>query len=352
MPRLSGVLLTVALIIAGCSSTGSGEERASTTTTAPTTTATPTKTPTEPPPTSGTTVATSTTTLPPLDPPEILFRMTRLEILDVSAPIMETAQTITEAMDSGDRQQLVSAFAPGSHVIDFIVPSLRPPIDAWFGVFMKMCDESQTSHVHVNVSGVTWRALCSGLYEGFVGDPPPATWFLPQVLMEESMGVVMLSRVEAEAAAAYPAGTSDAIGLPISREANVARMAAAAERFALRFEQAWESDDADSITGLYGDGGVRIDGFAGLGDDPRTTHAWIEAFVRDYDEVSIEIDLLVASAPGPGAAYTMMLGSEGDSCVIRMVSAWELDEDDHIVREYVYYDPDTVFDCSWQAPEE
>ena len=351
MPRLSMTLLITVMLIAGCASSEGGHDETSTTTIVVATTQAPVST-SGTQATTTTVTATTTTTLPPLDPPETLFSMTRVEILEASAPVMETAGAIADALELGDRELLVSAFASGGYVIDLVVPSLRPRIRGWFDIFRKLCGGSEASNLHVNVSGAAWRGSCSGFYEGLVSDPPPTVWFLPHVLMADAMGVVMLNRMEAEVAAAYPAETSDAIGFQPSREKNVTWMAEAAVRFIPVFEAAWESGHVEAIAALYADDGVRIDGFAGLAEDPRATRAWIEAFVRDYGEVSVEIELLVASAPGPGAVYTVTLGVEGDSCVMQMVSAWELDEHDHIVREYVYYHPDTVLDCGWEAPEE
>ena len=34
------------------------------------------------------------------------------------------------------------------------------------------------------------------------------------------------------------------------------------------------------------------------------------------------------------------------------VSVWDLDDDDRILRENVYYDPETMFACGWEQAEE
>ena len=341
MARIAVGLIIGALLVVGCSSGGAGDGSEGTTSSIAGTTVTVVPPSTKP---------STTTTLRPPVPPETLFSMTRAEMLEASAPIMDTAQTIARALASGDRQMLVSAFEPDAFVIDPVVPSLRPPIGSWFYIYQRLCTESETTAIFINLSGSASTAVCSDFFEGLLEDPPPTTWFLPHVLMPDALGAVLLNRMDAEAAASYPAETSDAIGFRPSREKNVARMAETAQRFAPLFQAAWESGDGETIAALYADEGVRIDGLAGLGDETGSTRAWIEAFTRDYDEIEIEIELLVASAPGPGAEYTMTLGAGTETCVMRMVSAWELDENHRIVREYVYYHPDSVLACGWETP--
>lgn len=349
MSRVSIALLIVATIIGGCTTTGTGDVDATTSTSeSANTVAALTSTSIEKPTTS-TTAATTTTQTP--QPPDTLFAMTRSEIIEASESVLVTAQTIADALEADDRGVFVAAFEPDAYVIDPVVPSLRPDVHGWYGIFQKLCEASETTRIYANVGGATSRALCTGFYDTVVKDPPEVTMFLSNVLMEESRGTVMLNRLDAAAVAAYPAETSDAIGFPTSRERNVVMMAEAAKRFAPAFVAAWQAADLEEIAALYAPSGVRIDGFAGLDGDPGATLAWIEAFLRDYDEVALEIKSITASAPGPGIEYILTLQPDGSSCAMEMASVWELDEDDRIVREHVYYYPDALFDCGWEAAE-
>ena len=347
MSRVSVALLIVVAIIGGCTATGTGDVDATTgTSESANTVAASTSTSIEKPTTS-TTAATTTTQTP--QPPETLFAMTRSEIIEASEPVLVAAQTIGDALEADDREAFAAAFEPDAYVIDPVVPSLRPDVQGWYGIFQNLCVAAETTRIYANVGGSTSRALCTGFYDTLVMDPPEVTIFLSHVLMEESRGTVMLNRIDAAAAAAYPAETSDAIGFPTSRERNVVMMAETAERFVPAFVAAWQTADLEEIAALYAPNGVRIDGFAGLDGDPGATLAWIEAFLRDYDGVALEIKSITASAPGPGIEYILTLQSDGSSCVMEMASVWELDEDDRIVREHVYYHPDALFDCGWEA---
>jgi len=58
-----------------------------------------------------------------------------------------------------------------------------------------------------------------------------------------------------------------------------------------------------------------------------------------------------ASALGPSAEYRLTLGDGDESCAMRIVSVWDLNDQDLIIRESIFYHPDTIFDCGWEPAD-
>ena len=349
--------LAVALVASSCSQNedAASDEATTTTTVVPASTAAPATTATvEPatttaPPNPSTTVAATSTTVVVPEPPVSLFDMTTAEIEAASAPVLDVALTVAESLESHDLETLRSVFIPDGYVIDPVVASLRPDLDGWYSVFEKLFTHVTTGDIYVNADGSARAGYGYGFYEGLVDDPPDPVFTMSHIQMDGDLAEYIINRLDAEPLEAYPAETSDAIGFGAwSREGPIRNQAQTAQRFAASFEEAWDSGDVSRILGLCATDGGRYDAFAGLQGDRGATIAWLSALDRDYSDVSVEIESLQASALGPSAEYRLTLGDGNKSCVMRMVSVWDLNDQDLVVRESIFYHPDTIFDCDWE----
>lgn len=280
-----------------------------------------------------------------------LLVVTADELAVQSVPGMEVAETVSQALDAHDADTLTSQFSRGGYVVDPIVPSLRPLVLQWFSLFRDFCSGVVTDDIYVNADGSVFHGDCVGFYDGYVDDPPPVVAYLSELWVEEGLVARMMNRLDAESLARYPIETGQVIGFGTAKGDIIAEMADTASLFASTWVAAWESGEPDQMLALYADDGARIDGFAGLAEDPAATTAWLESFGQSYDQVTVEIETLAASALGPAAAYRLELATAEDSCEMRLVSVWDLDEEGRILREYVYYHPETTTACGWAAAE-
>ena len=347
----------VVLVVGGCSqgedaasdetTTTTGAAPATTTSVATTTTVVATSTTIEPRP-----VTTTSTSVVVPEPPLFLFDMTREEIEAASAPVLDVALTVAQSLEAHDLEALKSGFVPDGYVIDPVVASLRPDLHFWYSVFEKMFTHVTTGDIYVNADGSARAGYAYGFYEGLVDDPPDPIFSMSHIQMDGDVAEYIINRMDAEPLEVYPAETSDAIGFGAwSREGPILDQAQTAQRFAATFEGAWDAGDMSRILGLYAADGGRNDTFAGLHGDRGATIAWLNALDRDYSEVSVDIESVQASALGPSAEYRLTLGDGDESCVMRMVSVWDLNDEDLVVRESVFYHPDTIFDCGWQPAD-
>jgi hypothetical protein len=278
--------------------------------------------------------------------------MTREEIEAASAPVLDVALTVAESLEAHDLEALKSGFVPDGYVIDPVVASLRPTLDGWYSVFERLFTHVTTGDIYVNADGSARAGYGYGFYEGLVDDPPDPIFTMSHIQMDGGLAEYIINRMDAEPLEAYPAETSDAIGFGAwSREGPILNQAQTAQRFAATFEEAWDAGDVSRIVGLYAADGGRNDTFAGLHGDRGATIAWLNLLDRDYSEVAVDIESLQASALGPSAEYRLTLGSGNESCVMRMVSVWDLNDEDLVIREAIFYHPDTIFDCGWQPAD-
>ncbi len=279
-----------------------------------------------------------------------LFTLTEGEVTAASESAVQIAETVSQALDTPDRDSFSAAFGPSSYVVDPIVPSLRPGVNVWFSLFRRLCSGVLTHDIYVNVDGSVFNGDCSGFYDGYADDPPTSLAVLSELWLEDGVATRLMNRLDAATLDSYPAETSEVIGFARSEEEAVSAAAQTAERFASRWVEAWKSGDLEPILALYASDGVRADGFAGLDDRPAALADWLKSFTNAYDEVTVQIELLTASSLGPAAAYRLELGDGDHACEMRLVSVWDLDEQDRIVREHTYYHPETVFACGWEKP--
>ncbi len=280
-----------------------------------------------------------------------LFTMTRDEVSAASEPAIQNAETVSKALDAHDGDLLRTAFGPSSYVVDPIVPSLRPGIATWFSIFRSFCTGVLLHDIYVNVDGSVFNGDCSGFYDGHVDDPPAALPVLSELWLEDGLARRLMNRLDAATLEAYPTETSDVIGFPSSQEAAVSAAAQTAVRFASTWVETWQSGELEPIAALYAPDGVRVDGFAALADDSAALMVWLESFTDSYDEVAVEIELLTASALGPAAVYRLELVDGAGSCEMQIASVWDLDEKDRILRESVYYHPESTFACGWEQTD-
>lgn len=357
--RFSLFAMAAALVVSSCSQGDDAASNETTTTTtvfyattaADTTTTTVEPSPATAPSSPPTTATTTSTTVVVPEPPLFLFDMTRDEIEAASAPVLDVALTVAKSLESHDLEALKSGFVPDGYVIDPVVASLRPNLDGWYSVFEKLFTHVTTGDIYVNADGSARAGYGYGFYEGLVDDPPDPVFSMSHIHMDGDLAECIINRMDAEPLEVYPAETSDAIGFPQSREGPILNQAQTAQRFAATFEDAWGAGDVSRILGLYAADGGRNDAFAGLQGDRGATIAWLNALDRDYSEVTVDIESVQASALGPSAEYRLTLGDGDESCVMRMVSVWDLNDEDLVVRESIFYNPDTIFDCGWEPAD-
>lgn len=268
-----------------------------------------------------------------------------------SEPVLDVALTVADGLESRDLTTLKSAFVSNGYAIDPVVSSLRPPLTTWFSIFKRLCTDVSSGDIYVNADGSATGWDCYGFYEGFMDDPPDPNFSLRHIQMEGDLAKYLINRIDAETLEAYPAETSDAIGFPQSQEAAILNQAQTALRFVPDYVEAWESGDPGQILDLYAADGVRDDTFAGLRGDRGATIAWLSALDREYSEITVDVDSVQGSDLGPSAEYRLTLSNSSESCVMRMASVWDLNEEGLVISEAVFYHPDTIFDCGWEPTD-
>jgi hypothetical protein len=282
-----------------------------------------------------------------------MFGMSADEITATFDRSIDLGTNVNTALESNDFDLFMAQFQPGAKVIDPIDPSLTPAVGIWFRSFRGLCSHWGLEEVLVNQGGSLAASTCEDFYldqepVDTGASPAPRTLRgVRHLTISDGLATELMHRLDAETLEAHPTDTVLVIGFPESRSADVSGFVAGGGDFIARFESAWASRDAETIAALYSPRAIREDAY--VGDLQGTTELtrWLAALVDRYPDIALTTEAVFASGRGPAAIYALTMTDAGHMCSMRLGSVWDLDDDGLVDREFVYYDPDTVFSCGW-----
>ncbi len=287
--------------------------------------------------------------------PDQLFVISRPDLEASATAITEITKKLANSINGLDGEAAAPLTGGGFRAVDPVYPKLGfSTISGYYSYLSVILDTSETVHeVVVNADGsmtrVDWPTFFHTNPAGFDG-PMKA---LRHLLIVDGRVTRLMHLFDQGDARQYAEGISKTIpfasaGIPLEKSmADINAQADAARDLSAQWSAAWTAHDPAAIRALYAETGMRHDEYAGSPRTPADVGVWATRLFAAYPDLSVTVDEAFASGVGPAVLADLTMTVNGSPCTVRVGVVWAIDNQRHIEREDVYYDPATLLACSW-----